>query len=65
VRARKCAEWAVQLAERTSHSRLGHFGKHLEEIRKLEKDSIFGAEFGSFENVEIQWWCDLGFSESD
>ena len=58
-------EWAVQMAERSSNSRLSHFVKHLEEIRKLEKDSIFGAEFGVMrvggtgvgpgEDVEIQW----------
>ena len=64
-RARQCAEWAVQMAERSSNSRLGHLLKHLEEIRKLEKDSIFGAEFGVMrvggtgvgpgEDVEIQW----------
>ena len=54
-RAKQCAEWAVQMAERSSNSSLGHFVKHLEELRKLEKDSIFGAEFGSGEDVEIQW----------
>jgi hypothetical protein len=64
-RARQSAEWAVQMAERSSDSRLSHFVKHLEEIRKLEKDSVFGAEFGvmrvsgtgvgSGEDVEIQW----------
>src|ERR1700722_4485172 len=45
-RARQSAEWAVKMAERSSDSRLSHFVKHLEEIRKLEKDSVFGAEFG-------------------
>lgn len=64
-RARQSAEWAVQMAERSSNSRLSHFVKHLEEIRKLEKDSIFGAEFGAMrvggtgvgpgEDIEIQW----------
>jgi hypothetical protein len=54
-RARQCAEWAVQMAERSSNSHLGHLVKHLEELRKLEKDSIFGAEFGKGEYVEIQW----------
>jgi hypothetical protein len=54
-RARLCAEWAVQMAERSSNSNLSHFVKRLEEIRKLEKDSIFGAEFGAGEDVEIQW----------
>ena len=43
---RHCAEWAVEMAERSSSSELGHFVKHLEELRKLEKDSVFGAEFG-------------------
>lgn len=64
-RARKSAEWAVQMAERSSDSRLNHFVKHLEELRKLEKDSVFGAEFGVMrvsgtgigpgEDIEIQW----------
>ena len=36
-RARQSAEWAVQMAERSSDSRLSHFVKHLEEIRKLQK----------------------------
>jgi hypothetical protein len=64
-RARQCAEWAVQMAERSSDSRLNHFVKHLEELRKLEKDSVFGAEFGVMrvsgtgigpgEDIEIQW----------
>jgi hypothetical protein len=64
-RARQSAEWAVQMAERSSDSRLSHFVKHLEEIRKLEKDSVFGAEFGVMrvsgtgvgpgEDIEIQW----------
>ena len=64
-RARQSAEWAVQMAERSSDSRLSHFVKHLEEIRKLEKDSVFGAEFGAMrvsgtgigpgEDIEIQW----------
>src|SRR5580700_1133884 len=52
TRARACAEWAVKMAEASSSSHLGHFTKHLEEIRKLEKDSLFGAEFGAFEDVE-------------
>src|ERR1700722_1783728 len=54
----RCAEWAVQMAERSSDSRLSHFVKHLEEIRKLEKDSVFGAEFDVArmrQDVEIQW----------
>ena len=58
TRARQCAEWAVQMAERSSHSRLSHFVKHLEELRKLEKDSVFGAEFDPMrprQDVEIQW----------
>jgi hypothetical protein len=58
-----CAEWAVQMAEKSSHSHVGHLVKHLEEIRKLQKDSIFGAEFGMAmvdgvgpgEDAEIQW----------
>lgn len=64
-RARQSAEWAVQMAERSSDSRLNHFLKHLEELRKLEKDSVFGAEFGVMrvsgtgigpgEDIEIQW----------
>ena len=64
-RARQSAEWAVQMAERSSDSRLNHFVKHLEELRKLEKDSVFGAEFGVMrvsgtgigpgEDIEIQW----------
>jgi hypothetical protein len=57
-RARMSAERAVQKAERSSNSSLGHFVKHLEELRKLEKDSVFGAEFGAFEDVEIQWTDD-------
>jgi hypothetical protein len=62
---RHCAEWAVEMAERSSSSELGHFVKHFEELRKLEKDSVFGAEFGVMrvgrtgvepgEDVEIQW----------
>jgi hypothetical protein len=53
------------MAERSSSSELGHFVEHLEELRKLEKDSVFGAEFavmrvgrtgvGPGEDVEIQW----------
>lgn len=64
-RARQSAEWAVQMAECSSDSRLNHFVKHLEELRKLEKDSVFGAEFGVMrvsgtgigpgEDIEIQW----------
>jgi hypothetical protein len=64
-RAEHCAQWAVQMAERSSSSKLDHFVKHLEELRKLEKDSVFGAEFGVMrvggsgvgpgEDVEIQW----------
>ena len=57
-RAKQCAEWAVQMAERSSDSRLSHFVKHLEEIRRLEKDSVFGAEFDVTrmrQDVEIQW----------
>ena len=37
---------APQMAERSSSSHLSHFVKNLEEIRKLEKDAVFGAEFG-------------------
>jgi hypothetical protein len=58
TRAKQCAEWAVQMAERSSNSRLSHFVTHLEEIRKLEKDSVFGAEFDVArrrQDVEIQW----------
>lgn len=58
TRAKQCAEWAVQMAERSSNSRLGHFVKHLEELRKLEKDSVFGAEFDVMkpsQDIEIQW----------
>jgi len=63
VRARQCAEWAIKVAERSSNSELGHFIKHLKELRKLEKDSVFGAEFGLTktggigpgEDIEIQW----------
>jgi hypothetical protein len=57
-RAKLCAEWAVQMAESSSNSRLSHFVKHLEEIRKLEKDSVFGMEFDVTrprQDVEIQW----------
>jgi hypothetical protein len=62
-RAWHCAEWAVQMAERSSDSHSGHLVKHLEEIRKLQKDTIFGAEFGIAtvdgvgpgEDAEIQW----------
>jgi hypothetical protein len=62
-RARQCAEWAVQMAERSSDSHLSHFVKHLEEIRKLEKDTVFGAEFGVMrvggvgpgQDAEIEW----------
>ena len=46
------------MAERSSNSRLSHFVKHLEEIRKLEKDSVFGAEFDPArprQDIEIQW----------
>lgn len=63
-RAHVFAEWAVEMAERSSSSHLGHFVKHLEELRKLEKDTFFGMEFGigvrtggvgPGEDVEIQW----------
>ena len=57
-RAKQCAEWAVQMAERSSNSHLSHFVRHLEELRKLEKDSVFGAEFDPMrprQDVEIQW----------
>jgi hypothetical protein len=62
-RAKQCAEWAVQMAGRSSHSSLGHFIKHLEELRTLEKDTVFGAEFGAMrvggvgpgEDAEVQW----------
>ena len=70
-RAKQCAEWAVQMAERSSNSRLSHFVKHLEEIRKLEKDSVFGAEFDPArprQDIEIQWADDaaaIAKSEGD
>jgi len=67
-RAWHCAEWAIQLSERPSSSHLGHLVKDLKELRKLEKDSYFGAEYGIMssvkrvgggigpgEDVEIQW----------
>jgi hypothetical protein len=62
-RAHLFAEWAVQMAEKSSSSRLSHFLKHLEELRKLEKDTFFGMEFGSMrvggvgpgEDAEVQW----------
>jgi hypothetical protein len=50
------------MAERPSGSHLGHLIKDLKETRKLQKDTIFGAEFGLIkdgvgpgEDVEIQW----------
>ena len=62
-RAWRCAEWAIKLAERSSSSHSDHLIKHLKEIRKLEKDTVFGAEFGGMvkdgvgpgEDAEIQW----------
>ena len=54
-RARQSAEWAVQMAERSSDSRLNHFLKHLEELRKLEKDSVFRAEFGVMRVSGTNW----------
>jgi hypothetical protein len=62
-RAWHCAEWAIKLSERPSSSHPDHLIKHLKEIRKLEKDTVFGAEFGGMvkdgvgpgEDAEIQW----------
>jgi hypothetical protein len=62
-RAHLFAEWAVQMAEKSSSSHHTHFVKHLEELRKLEKDTFFGMEFGIMkvdgvgpgEDAEIQW----------
>jgi hypothetical protein len=63
-RAWHCAEWAIRMAERESTSHHDHLVKHLKELRKLEKDSVLGAEFGLMkdggmfapgEDAEIQW----------
>jgi len=63
-RAWHCAEWALHMAEGPSSSHLDHLVKDLKELRKLEKDSVFGAEFGLHkdggkfapgEDAEIQW----------
>ena len=62
-RAFRCAEWAVQVAEGRSDSRVGHLVESLREARVLWKDSLFGAHYGAAvvdgvgpgEDVEIQW----------
>ncbi|MGO8861652.1 MAG: hypothetical protein ACLQRH_12925 [Acidimicrobiales bacterium] len=63
-RAWHCAEWAIRMAEGPSSSHLGHIVKDLKELRKLEKDSVFGADFGlrkdggmfaPGEDAELQW----------
>ena len=51
------------MAEKSSSSHLSSFLKHLEELRKLEKDTFFGMEFGIMrvggvgpgEDAEVQW----------
>jgi hypothetical protein len=62
-RAWHCADWAIQTAENSPPSQLGHLVRDLKESHTLWKDSIFGAGFGEMReggigpghDIEIQW----------
>jgi hypothetical protein len=62
-RSRLCAKWALGVADRSAHSHVGGLVKELREARTLEKDAIFGAEFGTLkiggvesrEDARLEW----------